>query len=270
MEREIENADILGAQPSNVNNPSPTRSAVVVPTRAAPQPSGQSERNAEEEEEEDEDEDNPFQEDTRPIDKKRQAAVSNLMKENRRAVPASAQAPAPSSAPMSSMLPPQQRRYPSPGPEPASPASSAAAAAPFAPAPSSSYINALREERRLVSQQVRHQAGPSMPKQRHAWSDLDSETLVELIRHRQAAWSIMEKNDNDKFQHPRNQQAYRDRARNMKVDMLLTDAVLPPCFDLVTLGKKEVDKVKSYRKNPNRREHDVDEDGRAINTELQG
>lgn len=53
----------------------------------------------------------------------------------------------------------------------------------------------------------------------------------------------------------------------MKVDFLLLDVVLPPGFNLVALGKKEIDRVKGLGKNPYRREEDLDEDGEPINTE---
>lgn len=47
----------------------------------------------------------------------------------------------------------------------------------------------------------------------------------------------------------------------------MTDVVLPPCFDLVALGKKEIDRLIGLGKNPYRREADVDENGFAIGTE---
>lgn len=46
------------------------------------------------------------------------------------------------------------------------------------------------------------------------------------------------------------------------------DANLPPGFDLVVLGKKEREAVMAVGKNPERKEADVDEAGRPINTEL--
>jgi hypothetical protein len=76
----------------------------------------------------------------------------------------------------------------------------------------------------------------------------------------------MEK-ESERFQHPRNQQAYRDKARNLKVDFLSTNAVLPPGFDLVALGTKEVRLLQARGKNPFRRERDLDDEGNAINTE---
>ncbi|PHH67605.1 hypothetical protein CDD83_6500 [Cordyceps sp. RAO-2017] len=93
--------------------------------------------------------------------------------------------------------------------------------------------------------------------------------LIELVGATKAAWSKMEELHNDRFEHPRNQQAYRDKARNLKVDMLARDLCLPPYFDLVVLGPKEVNKVKGLGKNPKRREHEVDEQtGTPYNTEL--
>ncbi|KAF7544183.1 hypothetical protein G7046_g9836 [Stylonectria norvegica] len=77
----------------------------------------------------------------------------------------------------------------------------------------------------------------------------------------------MEQQDSHRFQYARNQQAYRDKARNMKVDYLIADAVLPPCFDLVALGKKEITRLISLGKNPHRKEKDIDANGRAVGTE---
>jgi len=48
----------------------------------------------------------------------------------------------------------------------------------------------------------------------------------------------------------------------------MTDSVLPPGFDLVILGKKEMDRVRGVGKNPNRHERDIDEDGIPLNTEF--
>lgn len=45
------------------------------------------------------------------------------------------------------------------------------------------------------------------------------------------------------------------------------DALLPRGFDLVVLGKKEREAVKAVGKNPDRRESDVDENNRPVNTE---
>jgi hypothetical protein len=76
----------------------------------------------------------------------------------------------------------------------------------------------------------------------------------------------MDKEESHRFELPRNAQAYRDRARNMKVDFLISDAALPRGFDLVTFSKKEIDRVEKLGKNPNRTEADVDRNGRPTNT----
>lgn len=49
---------------------------------------------------------------------------------------------------------------------------------------------------------------------------------------------------------------------------MLLDTTLPPGFDLVALGKKEVERLLSLGKNPYRKESEIDEDGNAINTDL--
>jgi hypothetical protein len=105
------------------------------------------------------------------------------------------------------------------------------------------------------------------PRQRHIWSDKDTKRLIELVGEKNAAWSIIEREHDHEFDHPRNQQAYRDKARNLKVDFLIMDTVLPPAFDLVTLGRKEVEKVLSLGKNPYRKEAEV-ENGVALNTDI--
>ncbi|KAG6004637.1 hypothetical protein E4U21_000861 [Claviceps maximensis] len=94
------------------------------------------------------------------------------------------------------------------------------------------------------------------PKRRQKWSDKDSNTLMDLIPLTSAGWSVMEKEYGHRFEYPRDQQAYRDRARNLKVEFLLADLVLPPGFDLVLLSKKEIEKVSAARRNPLRRESD--------------
>ncbi|KID72556.1 uncharacterized protein G6M90_00g091070 [Metarhizium brunneum] len=104
-------------------------------------------------------------------------------------------------------------------------------------------------------------------KQRYVWSNRDCNVLLRLIKERHAAWAAIEREHSSEFEHPRNQQAYRDKARNMKVDLLIMDAVLPTGFDLVTLGKKEIARLLSLGKNPYRREHEQ-ENGMALNTDI--
>lgn len=108
---------------------------------------------------------------------------------------------------------------------------------------------------------------PRLLKRRQIWSERDSTTLIELVASRAAGWAEMEKEERHRFELPRNAQAYRDRARNMKVDFLISDAVLPRGFDLVTLSKKENHRLQKLGKNPARTEADVDRNGRPTNTE---
>ncbi|KAK2591629.1 hypothetical protein QQS21_010671 [Conoideocrella luteorostrata] len=107
-----------------------------------------------------------------------------------------------------------------------------------------------------------------MSRQRQSWSETDTNLLIELIAKHRAKWSIIEQRHNSDFQYPRNQQAYRDKARLLKVEFLIADVVLPPCFDLVALGRKETDKLVSMGKNPLRKENDIDAHGKAINTDI--
>ncbi|RFU81883.1 sant swi3, ada2, n-cor and tfiiib dna-binding domain-containing [Trichoderma arundinaceum] len=190
------------------------------------------------EEEEDDDDDDDFEEDQRPI--KRIKATS-------------------SSAPTS--RPQQQQR------EPRNPTASAAtSSAPALPSSSMPDFAAIQRVKALARINARLNQPQSL-KKRFVWSDRDSATLIELIAHRAAGWATIDREDSHRFELPRNAQAYRDRARNMKVDFLISDAVLPQGFDLVTLSKKEIDRLQKLGKNHERRESDVDRNGRPTNTE---
>ncbi|PHH70247.1 hypothetical protein CDD80_6148 [Ophiocordyceps camponoti-rufipedis] len=125
----------------------------------------------------------------------------------------------------------------------------------------------------LSSQQVYRASRPPADREaqytkRVRWSDHDTRVLNQCIKDRHANYADIERNDADKFEHARNQQAYRDKARNLKVDYLKTDQPLPECYDLVSLGHKEVKQIEANGKNPHRRESDVDDEGRPVNTEL--
>jgi hypothetical protein len=102
---------------------------------------------------------------------------------------------------------------------------------------------------------------------RRPWTDRDCGVLVNLVGKRHARWHEMESKDSHLFDIPRNQQAYRDKARLLKVEYLLTDVALPPGFDQVHLARKDIDRVQAQGKNPHRRVSDVSGD-RAINTNL--
>lgn len=102
---------------------------------------------------------------------------------------------------------------------------------------------------------------------RHKWSDMDTMLLVRLVDQCDANWAMIARVGGNEFDPPRNQQSCRDRARNFKVDLLLTDSVLPPQFDKVALSKKEIERLVRAGKNPFRRESDVDASGYVLNTD---
>ncbi|CAM1502116.1 Fc.00g041000.m01.CDS01 [Cosmosporella sp. VM-42] len=188
--------------------------------------------------EEEDEQDDPFETDTRPVDKgKRKAIKSALPTAKRTRLPTPSAAPAAESVTIQDYPPPSD--------------------------PSQADLQRVRAEKELISQRARLAQTHGF-KQRYAWSDNDTATLISLVRERHAAWATIQNTDNHRFEHPRNQQAYRDKARNLKVDYLMTDANLPPGFDLVALGKKEIDRLKGLGKNPWRKEEDIDSEGKPI------
>ncbi|KAH6630169.1 hypothetical protein B0J18DRAFT_393415 [Chaetomium sp. MPI-SDFR-AT-0129] len=107
------------------------------------------------------------------------------------------------------------------------------------------------------------------PQVRQAWVRRDIALLVKAVDTYQCKWSTIEKEitaGTIPFEHRRDQQALRDKARLLKQDFLKADVLLPRGFDLVVLGKKEREAVKAVGKNPDRREADVVND-QPVNTE---
>ncbi|KAL2065638.1 hypothetical protein VTL71DRAFT_3308 [Oculimacula yallundae] len=84
--------------------------------------------------------------------------------------------------------------------------------------------------------------GVQVPKGRTPWSERDSRILRRGIERHGCAWATIFNLGN--WDHTRDQVALKDRARNMKVNMLKSGIPLPLNFDLVSLGKKEIDKVR--------------------------
>ncbi|GJC97199.1 MYB dna-binding domain protein [Colletotrichum higginsianum] len=120
------------------------------------------------------------------------------------------------------------------------------------------------------------------PQQRVPWSDSDTRRLIRLIEYHNCLWALIAKRQFHEhrgsdpgpevlqdciFDHPRDQQAIRDKARNLKVDLLKADLPLYPGFDGIALGKKERQALISRGKNPDRTEADVDADGNPMHTE---
>ncbi|PMB63803.1 hypothetical protein BM221_010274 [Beauveria bassiana] len=109
---------------------------------------------------------------------------------------------------------------------------------------------------------------PSMHNGRVRWSQHDDEALLASIAKHYAKWADIERQAKHLFEHPRDQQAYRDRARNLKVKYILNDEPLPYGFDWVTLGPKEKERLLKHGKNYERMEADIDKNtGRPTNTE---
>ena len=133
--------------------------------------------------------------------------------------------------------------------------------------PSSADYSAISARKRQLSHQARQNNPQSPHRQRQPWSEHDCNLLIHLTQKHNASWSLIEQHENESFQYPRNQQAYRDKARNLKVDFLLTDSMLPPGFDLVMLGPKEIRRLEAMGKNPYRRERDYNGD-QPVNTNL--
>ncbi|KAL7818725.1 hypothetical protein V8C44DRAFT_318847 [Trichoderma aethiopicum] len=133
-------------------------------------------------------------------------------------------------------------------------------------APSSAPDYAAVRRAKEASRRTARRNKPRAPQTRHPWSERDCDTLIKLVKTRSASWAEIYKTDNAKFEHPRDAQAYRDKARNLKVDFLISDAPLPEGFDRVALSPKEVDRVRNAGKNPYRLEEDADGYGRPTNT----
>ncbi|KKF94272.1 hypothetical protein CFO_g3385 [Ceratocystis platani] len=100
---------------------------------------------------------------------------------------------------------------------------------------------------------------------RFFWGPSDTEKLCDYIDRYGCNWARISKEAT--FEIPRTQQQLRDKARNLKVDMLRHDKILLPGFDNVGLHLKEQTLVRKHSKNPHRTEKDVDEHNIPINTE---
>ncbi|KAK2052939.1 hypothetical protein LY76DRAFT_629796 [Colletotrichum caudatum] len=157
------------------------------------------------------------------------------------------------------------------------PASSAASSRGSLPSSTNSSVGSFRE-----LSEMNRRAASRGPQQRVPWSERDTRRLIRLIEYHNCLWARIARRQLPEhrlddpgpelledciFDHPRDQQAIRDKARNLKVDMLKADLNLYPGFDGVALGKKERQALISRGKNPDRTEADVDEDGVPTHTE---
>ncbi|KAJ4298489.1 hypothetical protein N0V88_003519 [Collariella sp. IMI 366227] len=123
-------------------------------------------------------------------------------------------------------------------------------------------LDAMYQRTKEVSAAARKAKEPQV---RSSWVRKDVLLLIKAVEAYQCKWSTIEKEikaGTIPFERPRDQQALRDKAR-------LSDSVLPRGFDLVVLGKKEREAVRACGKNPERKEGDVNESGKPVNTELE-
>ncbi|PNP51126.1 hypothetical protein THARTR1_08188 [Trichoderma harzianum] len=227
------------------------------------------------EEEGEEEEDDDFEVDSRPITRGKATASSSAVHQHRKLpterddgrhdVVQEEQRPVKRSKTASSSAPVPRRQEQQEEHRRPTASTSTAQSPPSAPPSASPDFAAIQRVKDLARMNARL-SQPKSLKKRFVWSDHDSATLIDLVARRAAGWATIEREDSQLFELPRNAQAYRDRARNMKVDFLISDAVLPRGFDLVTLSKKEIDRLQKLGKNHARRERDVDRNGRPTNT----
>ncbi|KAH6697062.1 hypothetical protein F5X68DRAFT_186055 [Plectosphaerella plurivora] len=170
-------------------------------------------------------------------------------------------------------------------PEEEDPFASPRLSAPHRPQPASPAPSATQINFEAIHQRNRLHAAAARPQQRIPWSNEDTHKLLGFIAEHGCSWKILHemanpvKKSDDPPEKPapphnprvhfsvyRNQQAIRDKARNLKVDFLKADMVLPTGFDNVVLSKKEIALLQSRHRNPDRREADVDARGFATNT----
>ena len=118
-----------------------------------------------------------------------------------------------------------------------------------------------------AARNLRRELSYTKPRQvRAKWTNEESLHLIDLIAEHRCSWAEIA--NHGQFENDRNQQAVRDRARNLKVHFLSSDLPLPACFDLVRLGPKEQETVRRAGRNPYREENDIDEEGNVTNNLL--
>ncbi|KAK1454311.1 hypothetical protein CCUS01_10605 [Colletotrichum cuscutae] len=242
--------------------------------------------------------DDPFKEDNRDPNPQRRAQLARDRRDmppppsKRKTLPSTAPPPPPrqpsssaSSSSTTATTTALQRR-----PRSSLPTSAPASSAPASTSASRSSVSstaATVASFREINEMNRRPASRAGPQQRVPWSDKDTHRLIRLIEHHNCLWALIakrqiaaasnlgggyggdsfEEREDCVFDHPRDQQAIRDKARNLKVDLLKADLNLYPGFDGIALGKKERLALISRGKNPDRREGDVDAAGEPTHTE---
>ena len=126
-----------------------------------------------------------------------------------------------------------------------------------------------------------------VPKKRNFWKQEEANIVMDLVARFGSNWSGMEAyaDKHAMFDVKRTQQHIRDKARNIKLDLVRyvslsndvpskhtdpnpshrKDQRLPQGFDNVLFSAKEERMLRKHQKNPDRRESDVDDDGNVTN-----
>ncbi|KAG4027128.1 hypothetical protein MFRU_033g00970 [Monilinia fructicola] len=108
---------------------------------------------------------------------------------------------------------------------------------PFAQTQAVARINARTQANRI---------GTKVLQTREVWSDADTKRLIRYIEKHGADWSIIEKNYGEEFDRDNITQVnLKDRARNIKVSMLLAGEMLPRHFNEVKLNAALVARVQT-------------------------
>ncbi|KAF9879380.1 hypothetical protein CkaCkLH20_02923 [Colletotrichum karsti] len=252
---------------------------------ATPGPSGFTPVNGTKRPPQSQDTDDAFEEDTRSPDPERRAQLDRDRRDmpppahrprKRQRVPSQPEPQPSSSRPPTASSNPTNSSQLASSPPPSSssrpPASSDPANASSQPPPSTGLnFTQIRQQNRLPPSR-----GPGAP-QRQPWSDMDTSRLIKLVDLHHCKWAVIARRQ-DPPQHleeemdlvldvKRDQQAIRDKARNVKVDLLKADLNLFRGFDDIFLGKKERLALIARGKNPDRKEADVDEHDIPTNTD---
>ncbi|KFZ01319.1 hypothetical protein V501_10079 [Pseudogymnoascus sp. VKM F-4519 (FW-2642)] len=102
--------------------------------------------------------------------------------------------------------------------------------------------------------------GAHRPTQRRTkWTQDEEAGFIDLIGRFGVGWAALHARGQAEgiFDECRNQGSLKDKARNMKVDFLISGSPLPTNFDLIAIGQKERDKVMSRGRNPYRKEGEI-------------
>ncbi|ELR10768.1 hypothetical protein VC83_00108 [Pseudogymnoascus destructans] len=120
--------------------------------------------------------------------------------------------------------------------------------------------DAAREMAAQQAQARQLNIGAHRPTQRRMkWTQDEEAGFINLIGRYGVGWAALHARGHAEgiFDECRNQGSLKDKARNMKVDFLISGGPLPANFDLIAIGQKERDKVLSRGKNPYRKEGEL-------------